>query len=155
MVWRGRWAGGGGWQEMFYDLCSFFLKYVPSTYCRVLLLLSFGGPEAWATHIICLKIILQPVWVSLWCLFHNNCLWIFIKIQVGWDLEPTLGAPQLTEHSLSLGGPGRIRGGRVKHEARCKASQARDSEGDRMRPWKCISPQRELCDLASSQRESE
>ena len=51
-----------------------FMKNVPFTYGIVLLLLSLGGPEAWATHIIWLKIILQPVWVSLWCLFHNNCL---------------------------------------------------------------------------------
>lgn len=91
-----RWCGEEGGQEAedgrkHFMIYAVFLKYVPSTYCIVLLLLSFGGPEAWATHIICLKIILQPVWVSLWCLFHNNCLWIFIKIQVGWDLEPTMG----------------------------------------------------------------
>lgn len=61
---------------------QFLCKNTPFAYCRVLLFLSSDGPEAWATHIICLKINPQSFWVSLWNLFPNNCLWVFIRIQV-------------------------------------------------------------------------
>lgn len=90
------WAGEGRWGKKQKDSRKHFMIYATFlwkiffTYGIVLLLLSLGGPEAWATHHLA-KIILQPVWVSLWCLFHNNCLWIFIKIQVGCDLQPTVG----------------------------------------------------------------
>ena len=88
---------------------SWFMQLLQKmfSYCLELLLLSFGGPEAWATHIIWLKIILQPVWVSLWCLFHNKFLWIFIKIQVGCDFQPTVG-PIHTERAQSVLRKGRF-----------------------------------------------
>lgn len=93
-----------GCQETFYDLCSFYVKIFPLL-TGVLLLLSFGGPKAWATHIICLKIDPQPFWVSLWNLFPNNCLWVFIRTQVGWTQCQQWGPCTLIGYGLFLGRP--------------------------------------------------
>lgn len=54
-------------------------------------------------HIICLKIDPQPFFVSLWNPFPNNCLWVFIRIRVGWTQWQQWGPCALIGYSLFLG----------------------------------------------------